>query len=447
MPSVNLITLGCPKNTVDSERMHRLLECNDYVVAEEPDNADIIVVNTCGFIEPAKEESIATALEAADYKETGNCKGLILTGCLAERYRDELEAEIPEADLVVGLAGEREIVSHCDRLLGISRPRVYRDEGARHQLTPGHWAYLRISDGCDRTCAFCAIPGIRGANRSESIEVLVAEAWRMAAGGVKEIALIAQDTMRYGADLYGRPRLVDLLRELVRVDGLEWIRLLYTYPSGWRDDLIDLLGREEKLCAYVDMPIQHASNTMLKAMNRGATVENTRALIRKLRERVPGLALRSSVIAGFPGEREEHVQELLEFIEEIRFNRLVGFLYSHEEGTRAGHFEDDVPEDEKRDRLDRILSLQAVISSDITAGFVGRSLRVLIDRPADDPSCDYIGRTRMDAPEIDGEVFVSGEARVGEFTDVEITDALDHDLIGQSTAAPRLLDIAAPGPP
>ena len=447
MPSVNLITLGCPKNTVDSERMHRLLERNDYVVAEEPDHADIIVVNTCGFIEPAKEESIATALEAADYKETGNCKGLILTGCLAERYRAELEAEIPEADLVVGLAEEREIVSHCDRLLGISRPRVYRDDGARRLLTPAHWAYLRISDGCDRTCAFCAIPGIRGANHSESIEVLVAEAWRMAAGGVKEIALIAQDTMRYGADLYGRPRLVDLLRELARIDGLEWIRLLYAYPTGWRDDLIDLLAREEKFCAYVDMPIQHASNAMLKAMNRGATLENTRALIRKLRERVPALTLRSSVIAGFPGEREEHVQELLEFVEEIRFNRLVGFLYSHEDGTRAGLLEDDVPDDEKRDRLDRILSLQAVISSEITTGYIGQNLRVLIDRPADDPSCDYIGRTRMDAPEIDGEVFISGEAQIGEFTHVEITDALDHDLIGRSTAAPRLLDIAAPGAP
>ena len=447
MPSVNLITLGCPKNTVDSERMHRLLESNDYVVAEDPHNADVIVVNTCGFIEPAKDESIATALEAADYKETGNCKGLILTGCLAERYRHELEAEIPEADVVVGLAGEREIVSHCDRLLGISRPRVYRDEGARHLLTPNHWAYLRISDGCDRTCAFCAIPGIRGVNRSESIEVLVAEAWRMAAGGVKEIALIAQDTMRYGADLYGSPRLMDLLRELVRVDGLEWIRLLYTYPTGWRDDLIDVLAQEEKLCAYVDMPIQHASDAMLKAMNRGATVKNTRALIRKLRDRVPDLTLRSSVIAGFPGEREEHVRELLEFVEEIRFNRLVGFLYSHEEGTRAGRLEDDVPEDEKRERLDRILSLQAVISSQITAECVGRTHRVLIDRHSDDPAYDYVGRTRMDAPEIDGEVFISGEARIGEFTDVEITDALDHDLVGRSTAVPQLLDITAPGGP
>ncbi len=444
MHKVNLITLGCPKNTVDSERMHRLLERNGYALTESSEDADLIVVNTCGFIQPAKEESIATALEAADYKESGNCKGLIVTGCLAERYRDELEAELTEADLIVGLAGERDIVAHCDRLLGVSRAQTLRGDASRFLLTPNHWAYLRISDGCDRTCAFCAIPGFKGPNRSESIEVLVAEAFRMVAGGVKEIALVAQDTMRYGADIYGRPRLVDLVRELVKIDGLKWVRLLYTYPTGWREDLIDLLAAEEKLCAYVDMPIQHASDPILKAMNRSTTKAGIRKLIRTLRERVPNLTVRTSVIAGFPGEREEHVRELLDFIDEIRFNRLVGFLYSHEEDTSAGLMIDDVFEEEKRERLDRILDLQAAISAEINQGFVGQTFQVLVDRVSEDPAFDLIGRTRMDAPEIDGEVTLTGPAQIGEFAEVEITGALEYDLIGRTTSPPPLLHIAPP---
>ncbi|MGA1196925.1 MAG: radical SAM protein, partial [Candidatus Latescibacterota bacterium] len=252
MPTVNLITLGCPKNTVDSERMHRLLELNGYTVSDDADDADVIIVNTCGFIEPAKEESIATVLDAAEYKENGKCKGVIVTGCLAERYRSELEADLTEADLIIGLSGERDIVAYCDTLLGTSRIQTIRDAESRHLLTPKHWAYLRISDGCDRTCAFCAIPSFRGKNQSEDIDKLIAEAYRMAASGVKEIAIIAQDTMRYGADRYGKPRLVDLLKELAKIDDLHWIRMLYAYPTGWRDELIDLLATEEKLCAYVD---------------------------------------------------------------------------------------------------------------------------------------------------------------------------------------------------
>ena len=441
MHKINLITLGCPKNTVDSERMHRQLQVNGYTLTDDPEEADLIVVNTCGFIQPAKEESIATVLEAADYKTAGVCKGVIVTGCLAERYQADLQTELTEADLIIGLAGERDIVAHCDRLLGKAPRKAARGDAERHLLTPRHWAYLRISDGCDRMCTFCAIPGIRGVNRSERIETLCAEAQRMVENGVKEIALVAQDTMRYGADIYGRPRLTDLLRELIGIDGLAWIRLLYTYPTGWREDLIDLLATQEKLCAYVDMPVQHASDPILKAMNRGTTQAGMRKLIRRLRERVPGLTLRSSVIVGFPGEDEGHFRELTDFVEDIRFNRLVGFLYSHEDGTPAGNLEDDVTDSEKRDRLDRVMMRQTSISAEINEAYVGRRLQVLIDKPSDDPEFDFIGRTRMDAPEIDTEVFVTGPAAVGEFVEVEITEALEYDLIGRAVQPTPLLDI------
>ena len=445
MPTVNLITLGCPKNTVDSERMHRLLERNGYALSDGPEGADIIVVNTCGFIEPAKEESIATTLDAAEYKAKGTCKGVIVTGCLAERYQKELEGELTEADLIVGLAGEQDIVAHCDRLLGTSRAQMVRDAEDRHLLTPGHWAYLRISDGCDRTCAFCAIPSFRGPNRSEDIDRLVAEAHRMVAGGVKEIALIAQDTMRYGADRYGRVRLTDLLAELVQIDDLHWLRLLYAYPTGWRDDFIDLLAREAKLCAYVDLPIQHAADPILKAMNRGTTQAGIRRLIQKLRDRIPNLTLRSSVITGFPGETEAHFQELLDFVDDIQFNRLVGFTYSHEEGTTAGLMIDDVPEDLKRERLDRLMGFQAHISGEINTAHVGQIFKVLVDEVSEDPAFDYMGRTRMDAPEIDGGVFITGPAKIGAFADVEITDALAYDLIGRVVQTSDLLGIAPTG--
>jgi ribosomal protein S12 methylthiotransferase len=266
----------------------------------------------------------------------------------------------------------------------------------------------------------------------------------MVDSGVREIGLIAQDTMRYGADLYGRPCLVRLLESLLGIDGLEWIRLLYTYPLGWNDDLIELLASEKRLCAYVDMPIQHASDPILKAMNRGTTREGIRALIQRLRDRIPDLTLRSSVVVGFPGEREEHIGELIDFIEEVRFTRLGGFTYSHEEGTAAGALDDDVPEPEKRERLDRIMSVQTAISSEIAEACVGQTHRVLIDRPSDDPAFDFVGRTRMDAPEIDGEVFVTGNATVGEFCTVAIAESTPFDLIGQVVEPGALIEIAPP---
>lgn len=444
MPTINLITLGCPKNTVDSERMHRLLALNGYDLSDDAEDADIIVVNTCGFIEPAKEESIAAVMDAAEYKDKGRCRGVIVTGCLAERYRKELEAELVEADAIVGLAGERDIVAHCDHLLGMSRIQTIRDAESRHLLTPKHWAYLRISDGCDRTCAFCAIPQFRGGNKSEDLNRLVAEAHRLVAHGVREIALVAQDTMRYGADVYGKPRLTDLLEALVEIDGLDWVRLLYAYPTGWRDELIDLLAREEKLCGYIDLPIQHASDPILKAMNRSTTQAGIRALIHTLRARIPNLTLRSSIIAGFPGERDEHVAELMDFVDEMQFNRLVGFTYSHEEGTRASRLTDDVPDDVKRERLNDLMALQARISGELNAAHIGRTFKVLVDAVSDDPAYHYVGRTRMDAPEIDGAVFFTGPAQIGDFVEVEITDATEHDLIGHVVKTHALLKISTP---
>jgi ribosomal protein S12 methylthiotransferase len=445
MDNVHIITLGCPKNTVDSENMHRLLELNGYAVSDQPDEADIIVVNTCGFIQPAKEESIATALEAADYKRDGRCQGLIVTGCLAQRYTSELQDELTEADLVMGLAEESRIVEHCDRLLGRKREGPLKGLDQRHLHTPGHWAYLRISDGCDRTCAFCAIPGIRGQNKSVSIDRLVAEAHRLAAHGCRELALIAQDTMRYGADLYGKPRLVDLLKELVAVDRIEWIRLLYTYPTGWRDDLVELLAAEPKLCGYVDMPIQHADDAILSSMNRGTTRKGIRSLVSRLRDAVPHLTIRSSVIVGYPGETDDQFESLLDFLAETRFSRLVGFTYSHEEGTAAGNLEDTVPEEVKRERMNRVMALQEEIATETNLGYVGERFRVLIDEPGDAPESDWIGRTRMDAPEIDGSVFLSGEAEIGAFVEAEITDAAGYDLFGRilSVEEPPLSNLLA----
>jgi ribosomal protein S12 methylthiotransferase len=448
MDTVSLITLGCPKNTVDSERMHRLLERNGYNVSEDATEADVVVVNTCGFIQPAKEESISTILDAADLKTHGKCKGLIVTGCMAERYPEELKTDMTEADLIIGLAEEKDIVSHCDRILGNRREGPLKGLDDRHLLTPSHWAYLRISDGCDRKCTFCAIPSIRGKNVSAPIEELTAETERLVAKGCREVALIAQDTMRYGADIYGKPRLTDLLESLIAIDGLEWIRMLYAYPTGWRNGLLHLLATEPKLCAYVDMPIQHASDPILKAMNRGTTQAGTRKLIERLRKEVSGLTIRSSVIVGFPGEKDAHFEEMLGFLEEARFNRLVAFVYSHEESTAAGTLIDDVPEDVKMERLNRVMEQQETITMDINDAIVGQTMRVLIDRPSDDPDYDWIGRTRMDAPEIDGEVLVNGISGRGLFADVHITDATGYDLVGNvvESESPCDLDLLSVAP-
>ena len=331
---VHLVSLGCPKNTVDSERMLGLLQGHAYQMTDVPEEADVVVVNTCGFIEPAKEESLAAIMDAHRLKQEGQCEGVIVTGCLSTRYYEELAQELVEADKLLTIADEADIVHHVDDVLGVQRPQ-YLASLPRTSLTPKHWSYLRISDGCDHQCAFCAIPAIRGRHVSEPVEQLVAEAERLAAEGVRELVLVSQDSVRYGADLYGRPQLVRLLQALAEVEGIEWMRLMYTYPAFWTEELINFYAACDKMCRYIDMPLQHISDPVLKRMKRATTRQKTLDLLAWLRERLPGAGLRSTFIVGFPGETEDDFAALLEFVAETRFDYATGFLYSPEDGTSA----------------------------------------------------------------------------------------------------------------
>ena len=441
---VHLISLGCPKNTVDSERMLGLLRGNDYTLTGDPDDADVVIVNTCGFIEPAKEESIDTILAAARLKESGRCKGVVVTGCLSTRYEEEVKAELSEeADVVLTLREERDIVRHVDRLLGRSRGH-YVDRLPRTSLTPRHWAYLRISDGCDHQCAFCAIPAIRGRHVSEPVEELVAEAERLAAAGVRELVLVAQDSVRYGADLYGRPRLVPLLEQLAGVEGIEWLRLMYTYPAFWTAEMLDFYAGHPKMCRYVDMPLQHIADPVLRRMKRATTRRKTLDLLHRLRRRMPGVGLRSSFIVGFPGETEEQFEELLEFIETTRFDNATCFLYSDEEGTAAFELDGKLPAHVAADRYRRLTQLQERISADINHDMVGTRRTMLIDSVSEGR---ITGRLERDAPEIDGQVVLEAQGPegltpiegaapeaadadrlVGRFAEVEITGAHAYEL-------------------
>ena len=429
MPAISLITLGCAKNVVDSERMLGLLRANGYEFVEDPACADLVIVNTCGFIGPAREESIDAVMDAAHLKSAGKCQRLIVTGCMAERYRRELEGELTEADRILGLADERDIVRHCDELLGRPLHPTYR-AGPRQLLTPPHWAYLRIADGCDHRCSFCAIPLIKGRYRSEPSEDLIREAHDLVARGVRELILVAQDTTRYGADLYGAPHLTDLLRSLSEIPDLRWIRLMYTYPGHWSDELLELFVRNPKLCRYVDIPLQHISDRILRRMRRHPPSAGIRQLIERLRRKVPGVALRTAFIVGFPGETEEEFEELLGFVEEMRFERLGAFAYSQEEGTAAAEYEGQVPEEVKEERLHRLMTLQRVISEEIGNAKVGSRVPVLIDHAQEG---GYIGRTEWDAPDVDGEVWVEGgNLSSGDIVRVEITGASEYDLIGKT---------------
>ena len=447
-PKVHLISLGCPKNTVDSERMLGLLNGNDYAVTDDPAEADVVIVNTCGFIEPAKEESIDTILAASQLKTSGRCRGVIVTGCLSTRYEEELKAELAdEADVVLTLREERDIVRHVDRLLGRRRGH-YVDQLPRQSLTPRHWAYLRISDGCDHKCAFCAIPMIRGRHVSEPLEDLMAEAERLAAAGVRELVLIAQDSVRYGADLYGRPQLVPLLEKLADVDGLEWLRLMYTYPAFWTEPMLDFYAGHPKMCRYVDMPLQHIADPVLQRMKRATTRQQTLDLLATLRARMPGVGLRSSFIVGFPGETEAQFEELLAFIDTTRFDNATCFLYSDEEGTAAYALDGKVEDEVKRDRYRRLTQLQERISGEINHAMVGARQTVLIDAVAEGGTT-LTARLVRDAPEIDGHVVIEATAAtdvaagelhaiegaemdttqlVGRFAEVEITGAYPYEL-------------------
>ncbi len=441
---VHVISLGCPKNTVDSERMLGLLGGNDYAITTDPEDADVVIVNTCGFIEPAKEESIDTILEAGKLKATGRCKGVVVTGCLSTRYEEELKQELKgEADLILTLPEERDIVRHVDRLLGRDRSHTV-DVAPRASLTPTHWAYLRISDGCDHKCAFCAIPAIRGRHVSEPLEELVSEAGRLAANGVRELVLVAQDSVRYGVDLDGRAQLVPLLARLAAVDGIEWLRLMYTYPAFWTEPMLAFYAGNPQMCRYVDMPLQHIADSVLARMKRATTGEQTQGLLDRLRQRLPGVGLRSSFIVGFPGESDDDFEQLLRFVEETRFDNATCFLYSDEEGTPAFALDGKVPDDVARERYRRLTELQERISGEINHAMVGTRQTVLIDA-ADETSDALTARLERDAPEIDGHVLIATEPEqgllqidgaalaqpaglVGRFAHVDITGAYPYEL-------------------
>jgi ribosomal protein S12 methylthiotransferase len=432
---VHIVSLGCPKNTVDSERMLGLLQGNAYHIAERAEDADVLIVNTCGFIGPAKEESIEAIMAAHRLKEEGKCKGVIVTGCLATRYEEELKNELIEADQLLTIAEEPQIVEHVDRMLGHQR-HGHIAAMPRLTLTPSHWAYLRISDGCDHKCAFCAIPGIRGRHKSESIESLVAEAEQLAASGVRELVLVSQDSVRYGADLYGKARLVGLMGALAEVEGISWLRLMYTYPAFWTEEMMDFYASCIKMTSYIDMPLQHISDPVLQRMKRATTKSKTVNLLGELRARLPGVGLRSTFIVGFPGETEAQFEELLEFVEETRFDHASGFIYSPEEGTSAYGLDGELPEEVKELRYSRLTQLQERIATEINDGLVGTRQVVLVDE-RDQEQEIYYGRMERDAPEIDGQVIIDeGRAEVGRFVEVEITGAAPFQLEAKTVGEP-----------
>ncbi len=422
---VHLVNLGCPKNLVDSEKMSGLLQGNGYELTSDPHEADVVVVNTCGFIGPAKEESIQAILEAHRLKKEGRVQAVIATGCLAQRYQEELQIELPEADQILPLAEEANIAAHVDRALGKTRT-TYIDSAPRLQLTPRHWAYLRISDGCDHQCAFCAIPAIRGKHHSEPVDQLVEEARNLAESGVRELVLISQDSVRYGADLYGRAQLVPLMEKLGAIEGIEWLRLMYTYPAFWTEEMIALFADHPKICAYIDMPLQHISDPVLRRMKRATTRQKTLDLLTELRGRIPGVGLRSSFIVGFPGETEAQFEELLAFVEQTRFDYATAFLYSPEEGTSAYLLDGEVEEEVVAERYRRITELQERISGELNHGLVGTRQQVLVDERT--PEGQHLGRMERDAPEIDGQVLIEGPVEVGQFAEVEITGAAPYEL-------------------
>ena len=428
MKKINVITLGCSKNTVDSEHLMAQLAAAGYAVAADSDRTDarVVVINTCGFIGDAKQESIDMILRAAAAKQAGLIERLFVVGCLAERYADELRAELPEVDEFFGVKDWEGIV----RALGGD----WRSDLATERLltTPKHYAYLKIGEGCDWKCGYCAIPLIRGSHVSVPMERLLDEAQRLAAGGVRELMVIAQDTTYYGVDLYGRRRLAELLTELCRIDGVEWIRLHYAYPTAFPDDVIDVMARERKICKYLDIPFQHISDAQLKAMKRRHTKADAYRLVERLRAAVPDSALRTTLLTGYPGETEADFEELLQFVHDVRFDRLGVFAYSEEEGTYSAlHLTDDVPDAVKQRRVERIMELQKGISLENNRRRVGRTERVIVDSRQGDY---YVCRTQYDSPEVDEELLIPASGRRlrrGCFYEARITAAEEYDLYGE----------------
>lgn len=426
-PRVNVVTLGCSKNIHDSEVLMGQLKGNQIDVVHESNNIqanDIVVINTCGFIDNAKQESIDTILQFSELKDQGKVNKVIVTGCLSERYKPELQTEIPNIDAYFGTNDLPDLLS--------SIGADYRHEllGERLLTTPSHFSYFKIAEGCNRPCSFCAIPLMRGKHVSKSIDDLVKEAKFLASNGTKELILIAQDLTYYGLDIYGKRNLSDLLRHLSDVEGIDWIRLQYAYPSGFPMDILDAMNERSNICNYLDMPLQHITDNMLTSMRRGTTKQKQIDLVNKIRDKVPNIALRTTLICGYPGETEQDFEEMLGWVESTRFDRLGCFTYSHEEKTHAHNLEDNVPEEVKQERVDAIMEVQQGISYDINQSKVGNSYKVLVDRIDGDY---YIGRTEYDSPEVDNEVIIPAKdnyLRIGDFVNVVIERAEDFDLYG-----------------
>lgn len=423
---VNVITLGCSKNKVDSENLITQLKGNDFEVSHETDEkSDIIIINTCGFIDLAKEESIQTILDYAERKKEGEIKKLFVTGCLSQRYKDDLEVEIPEVDAFFGTLEMPALLSK------LNADFKHELVGERWISTPGHFAYLKIAEGCNRTCSFCAIPLMRGTHISRTMEEILIEAKSLARRGVKELMLISQELTYYGLDLYKKRTLPDLMQQLARIEGIEWIRLHYAYPSKFPVEIFEVMAAEPNICKYLDMPLQHAQDDVLFRMRRQITVAETRDLLKRARQIVPEITLRSTFLVGFPGETEEEFQALCDFIEEASLDRVGVFTYSHEESTRAHDLIDNIPEELKMERANRIMEIQSAISLEKNRAKIGKSFKVLFDKIENG---HFVGRTEGDSPEVDNEVLVpvkGNYVRIGDFANVLVTEASEYDLIGQ----------------
>lgn len=435
---VGMVSLGCPKNQMDAELMLARLRDAGYDITAESGLADVVVVNTCGFIEDAKQESIDNILEFAQLKKEGQIRGIVVTGCLAQRYQDELVRELPECDGVLGLGANADIVEAVDTVLSGGKAVAFPDrcrwvlDGPRLLTTPSFFAYMRVADGCNNRCAYCAIPLIRGGLRSRDMEALVREAEELAAGGVKELILVAQDTTMYGQDFEGRPLLPELLERLCAVEGLCWIRLLYCYPEHITDELLAVMRRQPKILRYLDVPLQHCSGRVLRAMNRPGDRESLTALFGRIREALPGVVLRTTILVGFPGETEADFEELCAFIKEIRFERLGCFAFSAEEGTPAASMPGQLPEEVKNRRRDIVMQTQERIADEYNRAQMGKTLDVLVESFDRYAEC-WFGRSAADAPDIDGKIFFTTKTPVapGDLIRVQITDCLDWDLLGE----------------
>ncbi len=435
---IGMVSLGCPKNQVDAERMLAELTNAGYEITNEEEKAEVIIVNTCGFIESAKTESIENIIEVAQYKQSGALKALVVTGCLAERYREQILSEIPEVDCVVGIGANNDIVTLVDAALNGTKTSKFDDKtklslcGDRILTTPFYSAYLKVAEGCNNCCSYCAIPDIRGIFRSLPIEDCVKEAKKLAEGGVKELIVVAQDTTNYGADIYGKPSLPQLLKELCKVEGIHWIRTLYTYPDKITDELLDLIANEEKLVPYLDIPIQHASDKILKKMNRRGDRAGLEKLIEKIRTKIPDITLRTSLITGFPGETEQDFTNLCEFVQAVRFDRLGCFAYSAEEDTPAANFPDQVDEQLRQDRSEIIMNDQMTIAEQKNQEKIGSEVEVLVEGYDPYIKC-FFGRSAADAPDIDGKVFFTSPENLaaGSFVRVLVNDVIEYDLLGE----------------